>query len=290
MFFSRYVEKRRLSYYAALLLLSVFTILMHEASFFYTFPILAFCTISWYNKNKNVLSYRSLYGMLLLWTAVAAAVVSICVFMADTGTVNGIWNSWKPLFVSYPVSEQLPELGEGVMFLLKDVREVAAFHFTNAWKCCFLWNIPSFPFNIYNFCCVYYLITRMNTVDMKFYKLKPFDKIQLSNIMIVQFVFLVPMFTVLSCDFGRTVPYWVISSLLVFHFFKDISIFPKALSRFSEKIQGCIDKSDVLRNPFTYLLLIVTMPLYSVSGSNISGILPYFYVNRVIKGLSLFIN
>jgi hypothetical protein len=79
---------------------------------------------------------------------------------------------------------------------------------------------------------------------------------------IVQFISLIPMFTVLSCDWGRTLPYWIISSLFFYHVFHHEAVpFPSVLTRISRAVQGVIDSNKVLRSPYTYLLLVLLTPV-----------------------------
>ena len=84
----------------------------------------------------------------------------------------------------------------------------------------------------------------------------------MSNVLLVQFIAMVPMFTVLSCDWGRTIPYWLLSSLFYYHIFKDEKIGSMYhLTKVSQKIQNHISHNPILRNKYTYLLLVLLSPV-----------------------------
>lgn len=122
-----------------------------------------------------------------------------------------------------------------------------------------VWRIPLVIFNLL---AAYYLVTRLNAVNMGLYRTKPMNHVMMSNVALIQFIAMLPMFTVLSCDWGRTIPYWVISSLMFYCVFKKEPItFSSPLSSMSSRIQGLISSSKVLSSPFTYILLVLLAPV-----------------------------
>ena len=133
--------------------------------------------------------------------------------------------------------------------------------------------IPRFIFNLYLFVAIYYLITRVNVINLNYYRLHSYDSTQLSNIVIIQFLFLMPYMLLLSCDMARNITYWTISSLIFFFFFGNSSFFPRKLSMISEKIQKQIQGHHVLNTPFTYLAVLLTLPL-EFHGGGIKMLIP----------------
>ncbi len=147
----------------------------------------------------------------------------------------------------------------------------------------FFWkSIPAFPITLICFGMIYYLVTRLNTVDLKWNKLRKLDRILLSNIMLIQFFCLIPMFTVLSCDMPRVILYWIISTLLLYHFFKhDKYIFISWLSRLSKTIQYRIDNTKFLSSPWTYLGVLFCLPISYCGGASIFGSYPVIIMYQI---------
>ena len=72
------------------------------------------------------------------------------------------------------------------------------------------------------------------------------------------------MFTILSCDWGRTIPYWIISSFFFYHTFKGGQVaFTPLLSRMSTAVQQFITGNRFLRSPYTYITLVLLAPVPS---------------------------
>lgn len=69
---------------------------------------------------------------------------------------------------------------------------------------------------------------------------------------------MIPMFTVLSCDFGRTIPYWVFSSLMAVACFGKLDL--NFLSQISTHLQRPF-KHPFLRSKLAYSLLVLSVPL-----------------------------
>ena len=67
--------------------------------------------------------------------------------------------------------------------------------------------------------------------------------LEISNTLIIQFLFMIPMFTVLSCDFGRTIPYWVFSSLMAVACFGKLDL--NFLRKFKIELQFSVSDIDL---------------------------------------------
>lgn len=84
----------------------------------------------------------------------------------------------------------------------------------------------------------------------------------MSDIALVQFVALLPMYTVLSCDWGRTLPYLVISSVFFYHLFKqEAPLFSRRLNCISSRLQAIISGNRILTLPAIYILLVLLIPI-----------------------------
>lgn len=257
----RTVKKKRWSTWNMMQLLSVLTLLIHEASFFYTFPILFFhycATI--YNKGFHL--WESIFKSIIFFLPELIVMGLIWIYKGDETTADAIWASWEHCIQNYPYEDFPDKIGLGVEALTWDVWWMIKRHLQINFTGYFYRFIPSFPLIIYNFIAIYYLVTRMNTIDLKWNKLKSFDREQLSNLLLLQFIFMLPLFTILSCDGGRVIPYWIFSTLFAFHYFKnDKSIFPCILTRMSQYLQTSIDKYIFLNNPWVYFFILFSIPI-----------------------------
>ena len=196
---------------------------------------------------------------LLQFLPVLAVMAAVCLFKGNERVAHVIWDSWAPVISRF---QDDMRLGYGLIAITWDVKWTFAGHFTTA----FVGDVSPSAWRIllalFNLMSLYYLTTRLNAVDMGLYKPRPMNHVLMSDIVIVQFVALLPMFTVLSCDWGRTLPYWAISSVFFYHLFKDESVsFMPSLSRTSSRIQTYISSNRILSSPYTYILLILVAPV-----------------------------
>jgi hypothetical protein len=230
--------------------------------------------------------------MAVMWIPVILLFLLIVSHKGDANIMESIWKSWDSCFQTYPMkSGKYPKIGIGVGFLNMTSVDAILLHIRLTWLNMFAPYVPSFPFTVYMIVCVYYLVTRINVVDLRFFNLKSVDYVLLSNILMIQFVCLFPMFGFLSCDLGRVVPYWVISSLLLYHVIKQevegILSVPNSLNRLSEWIQGKIESTSILNKPWMYCILILFLPLNSYYGANYEGMIPIHFLFKVMKVLGL---
>ena len=200
-------------------ILSVFQILMHEAAFFYTFPVLI---LLWFmicrSKQKSI--SESFIICIRLFLPILVTMAIVCLYKGDVYIAEAIWASWKEVFATYPSDGETTKLGEGVSALgwntIGTFKRLLWASYIGTYSPSY-WRIPIV---ICTLIVTYYLLTNINLVDMGIYKKKSMDHHFMSNIVLVQFISMLPMFTVLSCDWGRTIPYWVISSLFFYHIYK----------------------------------------------------------------------
>ena len=257
---------------------SVLQIFIHEASFFYTFPILFL--LYFYNLRKNHLSVgkKSLICVLYFMPVIIAMFI-VCVFKGNPMTADIIWTSWTEVFESFPCYGDSSVIGEGVDALAWGAQDT----FLNHLKAGYLGShSPSFlriPLVFLNLFAAYLLVTRINTVDMGLYKKKQMDNVLMSNIVLIQLFAMLPMFTILSCDWGRTIPYWLFSSLFFYHIFKEFQmVHIPFFSRASHVIQNVISNNPILRNSYTYILLVLLCPIPGACA-------PFDFSNTIQQGV-----
>lgn len=255
LFFSRYIRKHDLRAMAAMQLLSVMTLLIHEASFLFTFPLLFLLAYGHFAQTSAGTSRPMAKAVLTLLPAMAA-MAAVCLAKGDAATVQAVWDSWMPAMQEFPLGESHATTGMGVEALAWDTLPTFEFHFRRNWMKTSDAGIPLFPLRLLKFAAFYYLVTRIDTVDLKWNTLKPVDRIAMSNILLAQLCFLLPLFTVLSCDMDRIYGYWVFSTLMAYHYFKnDRMAFGGGLQNVSCRLQHRMDKIKLLSNPYVYVVV-----------------------------------
>lgn len=239
--------------------LSTLQILLHEASFFYTFPILmlhSYC----HGRNSSLTAMKSAWRCVLQFLPVLLVMAAACLFKGNENVAQAIWDSWVPIIGNYQADTA--KMGWGVFALTWSPEMIFPSHFSTSLMGDVSPAVWRIPLVILNLLAAYYLVTRLNAVNMGIYRLKPMNHALMSNVVLVQFVAMLPMFTVLSCDWGRTLPYCAISSMFFYHVFKNQSVhFVPFLTRTSDRIQAFISGNKVLSSPFTYILLVLLAPV-----------------------------
>lgn len=260
--YSRYKERKLGVYLFSFQLMSVLTLLIYEPSFFFTFPILL-VNYYMYLCGQGRPKMLSVIKTLLFFSPAILTMAVLCLFNGNENAATLIWESWMPCMERYPTNSGT-EMGQGVAFLMKSTSEAMKLHLTTNFTGSFLLshNVPSFPFTLANIIFVYFLVTRLNTINLKWNRVKDYDVYCMSNIMLIQFISLIPMFTVLSCDWGRNYPYWVVSTLVAYHYFKndDMCILP-VIGNLSNVMQKFIDRFKLLKNPWAYFAIFVALPI-----------------------------
>lgn len=247
--------------WTAFYLVSALQLLIHEASFFYTFPILMlYCYYHCRGRQESV--SRSAATCLLRFLPVLLVMALVCVFKGNEETVRSVWASWEPVISNYQTDAAT--IGNGVGALGWDAKTILPYHLVTslighdnpaAWR---------IPLVLFNLLAGYFLLTRLNAVNMGLYRPQPMNHILMSNVAVIQFIALLPMFTILSCDWGRTIPYWIISSFFFYHTFKGGQVaFTPLLSRMSTAVQQFITGNRFLRSPYTYIMLVLLAPVPS---------------------------
>lgn len=240
--------------------ISVVQILIHEASFFYTFPILIL--LYFYRLRKGQRSFTTDCQLSLLsFLPILLTMALVCIFKGDPKTAEIIWDSWRKVFSSFPCCCDTTIIGEGVEALTWGAQET----FVNHLKASYIGShSPSYmliPIAIFNLFVAYLLVSRINTIDMGTYRMRKMDNVLMSDVLLIQFVAMIPMFTILSCDWGRTIPYWILSSLFFYHIFSYEKIEIPCLTKISLTIQERISNNLILSNNYIYIFLTLLTPI-----------------------------
>lgn len=248
--------------------LTVLIMLLHEGMLFPVFPILI--VFSWYYYKSLSLKGKILQ-LLLLWWPFPVMLIFVSQFHGSLQTAEAIWNSWKPLFESYPLQGTPSTMGLGVEGLLMPLGEAVNMCLNLSWRTNFVGKVPIWPFNIYLLLAIYYLLTQMGMFSTGKLKL---DAVQMSNIVILQTFFTLPLLGFIACDWLRFIPYYCILSCFLCYTFQDHDLFPKWLNSVSMKTQEFFSHSKFFSCPWTYCVVLIFLPLL-YHNARIGGILPF---------------
>lgn len=266
----KYIIKKQLFGLFLMWGLSIVLILSHEAAFFFTFPILIF---HWFTSGYQNTYKKKIYASLIVWSIPIATMLMVCCFKGSPDIPYKIWDSWSDCLHRYPLNGEIT-IGNGPLFLANDLLNTVRMHINGTWLTGPFGPL-TFPINIYTLLAAYYFTTRANTIKLGPKNTHTIDYTRLSNIMIVQLVALFPMLGFLSCDLGRVISYWVISSLLFYCLQNEYHTaqqpsgrITKYVNKVSAFAQHWIDQCRCLNSPIVYIVLLVTLPLNAYSGAS----------------------
>jgi hypothetical protein len=176
----------------------------------------------------NKLQLKDFFKSALFLLPIVTAMGVCCIFKGDETTANTIWASYQPYFIEI-YGEPL-SMGAAVDALTWETAATMNFHMEINYSmplCLLGWLTTYFL--------TFYLCANVNRVKIFSYEKEEVNSAQLTGILLVQFISLLPMFTVLSCDLGRITMYWTITSFFIYALFDNAIKFP-FLVNCSEKI------------------------------------------------------
>ena len=236
--------------------LSIMLILIHESAFFYTFPFLMFIC---YRRLPISQSFvKKISRSIVEFLPILLTMAIVCVFKGNKEIADSIWNSWSPVVNAFP---DFSEGGKifGLDALSWKTIDTILLHLRLSYLGA---NASVFRIFVvmFNWMAVYYLLTRLDV--LKRGESTTMNHTYMSDIVLVQFIFLIPMFGILSSDWGRTLPYWAVSSVFLYHVFKsDFFVSPSSLSSLSQKLQGLfMNKKELFLSPYFYLMILLVTP------------------------------
>ena len=189
------------------MLIAVFLLNIHEAALFFVWPLISLLILA-----DNKVSGR------MKAVGVAIPVVTfftLAYFKGNVAMAQAIHDSWKaylPAEWGDVPNTSIDAIGWGAnnTFLM----HLKLNYFTPDLDHHWLKGWMTRPF-VYFF--IYYLISNYPLFFRKGYAGENRDEsILLSRIVLFQFIMLLPMFTILSCDLGRIVYYWTLSSFMFY--------------------------------------------------------------------------
>lgn len=221
---------------------AIFVILVHEASFFCFVPFI-------FIHQCGKLHIKNALKSALFLLPVIAAMGVCCIFKGDATTADAIWESYQPYFIE-TYGNKLP-MGEAVNALTwKTIPTMSEHLWLNYRYPCFIgWIIA--------FVTTFYLCANVNRVKLFSYEKKETNSVSLTSILLAQFISLLPMFTVLSCDLGRITIYWTFTSFFIYALFGDTMEIP-LLTGLSKRINNVFN-TTWLSSKRLYVFMIITV-------------------------------
>lgn len=263
--------------------LMIVSFLLHEGAWFYTFPILCLHLYYWSTRHKKEGLLSRLYRCAIFSIPVSLVMMTLFLHKGSSDIAQGIWSSWSPLFKQFPLmGTETPEIGMSVQCLSCSTMDFVKGCGLSCWGLTYGVWLPMFPLTIAMFPAIIYLVSQANTSCVGFgYPLKPINCILLTSILIVQLLFMLPFFLFLSCDYGRLVCYWIISSIYAYYIFRnDIDCFPRFVRQTSEHFQNLIKKANFLSSPLGYVIILLLTPCNMVGGAALGAIPLYRMIHE----------
>jgi hypothetical protein len=243
--------------------LLIFTILIHEVFAFFSLPVLflLFCNI--YEKKGN---YKSLVLSAVSLLPSIAAFFLMLFMHGNRETAQAIWDSWCII-----LNQETSEVGYfnaigsigwtskyAVNLHLRQNFMTIDAGISSLWVWCVIFPV------------VYYIATNALLVFKKNESIfTNKDKTVLSSVLIFQFLCLVPVFLLLSCDYGRVIFYWIASSFVLFILVpkkKIEALFPIFFVEFIERINtGLTNILRPMKTTLVFLMMFVGVAPVSFS-------------------------
>lgn len=245
-------------------------VLLYEPSFFFIVPLSIFL---FYRYDSHVCNRsRRILNTLLTFSLPLLTMALTCIYKGNRPQADAIWQSWSPLFDYLGI--QQPVLPDALGFLAwsQSIDEVTRFHLSINYG---IGQGYTIGFN-------YLLISGslLFFLGMYFIQLTTPHRdsthrvsTQLSSLYIFQFICLLPMFTILSCDFCRTIIYVIFTSFFLEYLFKvnNLSVSIPYIDKFSNFVTSLLNPITPSWRLVLYLAIILFIPF---------GLFEGFYIDH----------
>lgn len=265
-------------------------LLVHEEVGFFCFPILLLIFI---NKNKVKYATVKSFFISIVQLSPAIATFVLCLYNKGSLVVSSlIWNSWK--MISFPIQgENSSQIPAAIMGLSWSTTQGLSYAID---------TLKNFNDGIYApiawfiiVTIIYYLLTNTEKVKSEIVnsvKNKELNKTNISNILIFQFLSVLPLF-ILGWDYGRWIFLWVASSFSIIILLpneKMLTLFPRYIEYIRLKINPTLDSIfGKQQEVIFFLFLTVGVPKYSWSLVGYLNSNPVIIVLRFISKLISYI-
>lgn len=249
--------------------LSTLAVFVYEPSFFFIIPISVI--VCWQGLG-NLSVVQRIVKMVIMFSLPVCSMAIVCSYSGSQHIAESIWSSWTPLFEYLNI--QQGEMPTAIQFLTYQSSDVMKMHLSMVYGIDLndmVVDLKQFVAGLLFLFGFYYL-----TMMMPRQKYNPCEARKVSNVYLVQFFFLIPMFSVLSCDFGRTMSYLVLTSLyIVFVTTKyNIDLRIPFVEKVSDNTISLFERNLVLKSFWFYLFVVIFVP-FGFTGAPALG-QPYF--------------
>ena len=250
-YFFKYLSNNKSKFLLISIILMSISIIIYEPVFFVLVPVLL---LQYWNKEKNILKSLCIFSLPLLCMMLS------CIFRGNAEQVDDIWQSWIP-YISQYVDIDKENVGLAIQFLGLQNTDVFEMHFKS--------NLSDNPIMaittlIIVISLAFYLCTHIPTINTYNKTIQEnINKYELGRILLFQLFIQLPMFTILSCDYGRTIPYSLYTTFFIFHlkkeYYLDLNV-TRIISNISNKIMHSLNSVALLNNVWIYMLIILLFP------------------------------
>lgn len=195
-------------------------VMLHEAFVFFSFPIVLFSlTAMWKTEGKSTF-FSLIRTLLCLFPAIVVFLVCIT-HSGEVNLPNIIWKSWQDYFQKYDRIAAHTDVKDTLSVSIKSLAWTLDYAIKYHIKVNFLsysWGLPSWLYWMFFPIAYYHLMMNPNVILLGMQKRNSqyFNRLLMSNVIITSFICLIPMFTILSCDFSRTFVFLSISSIAAY--------------------------------------------------------------------------
>ena len=284
----RYLKSGEKCFFIAFLVTSSLSILIHEGGVFFTFPILFF--LQWFSDDNKLIAVKKFVRGCKHFIIPFMVAVLVSIYKGNGHIPEIIWKSWASLFVHYPDEMGgTPQIGHGVAFLYENSISAAKFHLRLNFHIddspyMMIWYVISFFILLF---CTYYLVERNFIVRRGNVERMESQCIKAGNILLFQFLAMLPMLTVFSCDYARTIMYCVASTIFLTYIIekqKFVVYTPSWLENVSAKFEAVCSNKRYMSSPWSYMLIVCLYPMSEFGGvlflpvnSSVKRVIGYVY-------------
>ncbi|MCQ2771324.1 MAG: hypothetical protein MJ236_05955 [Clostridia bacterium] len=265
----KYIKSRKPKYIILAIGSTIISLLIYEPTFFFIVPI---STVIYYqNSNTNVCNFKKYLITSFVFGLPIITMIALCFSKGTAIQASTIWESWSPLYEYLGVSQPTPPALIQFLSKSESIGNVSMWHL----KANYGLNVndgfslnPLLVFGSLLFFAGMYFLT-ISTPQEVFSKRK--SRI-LSNIYIFQFVCLAPMFSVLSCDFGRTILYVIFTSYFLLYLSErhNIKISMKHIDLISKKTVKLLHCMSTKKRLLLHISVLVLVPFNLWCGISIT--------------------
>lgn len=277
-------QKRRVFLFYSILLCTI-SIFTYEPSFFFIVPILMFL---YWNSLEQKEIVHNISNVLKVFFIPLLCMFFVCTAKGSKDIADVIWNSWQPLFDYQGVICE--KIGNAVAFLGMPSKDAIMMHLGYNYG---IGTHEKYGFNplvvsgsLLMFIGIYFLMVKIPSLKHQ----TKGNKILLSDMYIFQFICLLPMFTILSCDFGRTINYVIYTTYFLVFFIEkhQVRYNLPMISKFSNNVCRICD-NRVMSSLWFYIIVLMLMPFGMYCGVTILHPLGHEYICLILPKIQSFL-